>query len=181
MTLCLLCAAPAWAHKVCLLSNFEGDTVAGEAYFSTGDPVVKADVLIESDGAEVARGTTTDEGSFSIAIPSGLTAVRVTINAGMGHVVFEDITREAAPAAEETAETNAPASRAAGTPNAAVVSISQEDIRKAVAKELAPIKHTVMDIAKSMSEPDLPRILGGIGYIIGIVGAFLWGKARRGV
>ncbi len=182
MTLCLLCAAPAWAHKVCLLSAFEGDTITGEAYFSTGDPVVKAEVLIESNGAEVAKGTTSDEGGFSVPIPAGLTAVRVTINAGMGHVVHEDLTREDVPSAEEVTQALVAEDSAFPPPSTvAVTSISQEDIRKAVAAEIAPVKHMVMDISKAMSKPDLPRILGGIGYIIGIVGAFLWGKARRGV
>lgn len=174
LALMVLLVSPAWAHKVCMLSSFEGDSITGEAYFSTGDPIVGSPVTVESNGEEIGQGKTDENGAFSIAIPKGVLSAKVTINAGMGHVAHEDIAREGAPEpstatepqAQTTAETSVPA-------------VSLEDVKKAVASEIAPVKKMVMDMERAQSKPDMPKILGGIGYIIGIVGAFMWGRSKR--
>ena len=164
-----LAVSPAFAHNVLMMANFEGDKVTGESYFSTGEAIEDAPVTVESNGSIVGEGKTDKEGAFSIAIPSGVTSAKVTINAGMGHVAHEDIAREAAP--EATAE-------AKDAPVAMPSGISKEDIRKAVAAEVAPLRQMISDLHKAQTKPDMPRILGGIGYIIGIVGAFMWGRSR---
>ncbi len=164
-----LAVSPAFGHNVLMMANFEGDKVTGESYFSTGEAIEDAPVTVESNGSIVGEGKTDKEGAFSIAIPSGITSAKVTINAGMGHVAHEDIAREAAP--EATTE-------AKDAPLAMPSSISEQDIRKAVAAEVAPLRQMISDLHKAQTKPDMPRILGGIGYIIGIVGAFMWGRSR---
>lgn len=164
-----LAASPAFAHNVLMMANFEGDKVTGESYFSTGEAIEDAPVTVESSGSVIGEGKTNGEGAFSIDIPSGVTSAKVTINAGMGHVAHENIAREAAP--EATAEDKeAPVAMPSG--------ISEQDLRKAVAAEVAPLRQMISDLHKAQTKPDMPRILGGIGYIIGIVGAFMWGRSR---
>lgn len=165
-TALLICAlaAPAWSHNVCMTASFDGDGVTGEAYFSTGEPVENSSVTVESEGKTVGQGQTDTQGTFNLTLPPGIKTARVTINAGMGHVAHEDLIREEIPL---TTQTPSPAGA------------SMEDIRKAVSAEIAPIKQMVMELHKAHSKPDLPRILGGIGYIVGMVGAFMWGRSRR--
>ncbi len=164
-----LAVSPAFAHNVLMMANFEGDKVTGESYFSTGEAIEDAPVTVESNGAVVGEGETDGAGAFSIDIPSGITSAKVTINAGMGHVAHEDISREAAP--EPTTEVKE-------APSTIPSALSEQDIRKAVAAEVAPLRQMISDLHKAQTKPDMPRILGGIGYIIGIVGAFMWGRSR---
>ncbi len=163
-----LTVSPAFGHNVLMMANFEGDEVTGEAFYSTGEAIVDAIVTVESDGATVGEGKTNGEGAFSVAIPSGTTSAKVTVNAGMGHVAHEDIAREAAPE---------PAAEIKETP-LATSAISEQEIKKAVAAEIAPLRQMISDLHKAQTKPDIPRILGGIGYIVGLVGAFMWGRSR---
>ncbi|SMG22112.1 carboxypeptidase regulatory-like domain-containing protein [Dethiosulfovibrio salsuginis] len=163
-----LTVSPAFGHNVLMMANFEGHAVTGEAFYSTGEAIADAIVTVESDGATVGEGKTDGDGAFSVAILSGTTSAKVTVNAGMGHVAHEDIAREAAPE---------PAAEAKEAPST-ISGISEQDIKKAVAAEIAPLRQMISDLHKAQTKPDIPRILGGIGYIVGLVGAFMWGRSR---
>nr|WP_321501429.1 hypothetical protein [uncultured Dethiosulfovibrio sp.] len=164
-----LTVSPAFGHNVLMMANFEGDAVTGEAFYSTGEAIADAIVTVESDGATVGEGKTDEAGAFSVAIPSGTTSAKVNVNAGMGHVAHEDIARDAAPK---------PAAEVKEAPSTISSTISEQDIKKAVAAEIAPLRQMISDLHKAQTKPDIPRILGGIGYIVGLVGAFMWGRSR---
>lgn len=186
--LCFFClTAQSWGHNLLAASSFEDDFIVGETFFSTGEPAQGADVLVESDGKVIAKGQSHKDGSFRVAVPPDVTSVRVTVDAGMGHVSREELEREifvdpSASAPRNDASISVPSAVSASGASASSLfsSVSEDDLRKILAMEITPLKKMIMELHKTASKPDFPKIAGGVGYIIGIVGAYLWGRSRRG-
>ncbi len=177
--------APSWGHNLLAASSFEGDSIVGETFFSTGEPAEGADVLVESDGKVIAKGQSNKDGSFRMSVPPDVTSVRVTVDAGMGHVSREELEREmfvdpSAPRSDASISVPSAVSASGATASSLFFSVSEDDLRKILAMEITPLKKMIMELHKTASKPDFPKIAGGVGYIIGIVGAYLWGRSRRG-
>lgn len=86
ITLTLLAVSNAYAHKVNLFCRFEGTTLHGEAYFSGGNPSQNSTIRIFSldSGEQIASGTTSSEGTFSIKLDKKI-PVKAVLEAGQGH------------------------------------------------------------------------------------------------
>ena len=167
---------PALAHKVMIFAWVEGDTVFTESKFSGGKKVMNAPVVIfDKDGKKLLEGTTDNKGEFSFKIPK-VTDLRIVLNAAMGHkaewTVPETEIREAGNIAEKksAAETSVPIS----------FGLSKEEVRKIVDdsldKKLRPIVRMMTE--SKNTKPALTEIIGGIGYIFGLMGIALYFKNR---
>ncbi len=86
VTLNLLCAPDAQAHKINLFCRFEGTTLHGEAYFSGGDPVKNSPIRIYAldSGEQLASGVTSGEGTFTLPLEKKV-PVKAVLEAGHGH------------------------------------------------------------------------------------------------
>jgi hypothetical protein len=84
---CLLCfrIEPAYAHRVNVFAWVEGDTIYVESKFSGGKKVKTGKIIVtDSQGTELVKGTTNDQGEFSFKIPKK-TDLKIVLLAGAGH------------------------------------------------------------------------------------------------
>jgi nickel transport protein len=177
----LLCmfTAPVCAHKVTVIGWVEGDTVFLEGYFSTGTKAENAEIQVSGPGGEVlVEGRTDENGEFSFKVPAVVT-LKVLLNAGMGHqatceIAEEDIRAEAALAGDGTDE---------GDVKGAATTIDETALRAIVSSEISKqLNRFSRQLNTSGSHGDGPSItdiLGGIGYIIGLVGLGTFYNYRR--
>jgi len=171
---------PALAHKVMIFAWVEEDTVFTESKFSGGKKAINAPVVIfDKDGKKLLEGKTDNKGEFSFKIPK-VSDLRIVLNAAMGHkaewTVTESEIREAGAIVgkKKAAEPSGPIA----------VGLSKKEVQKIVEdsldKKLRPI---VRMITESKNKgPSLTEIIGGIGYIFGLMGIALYfinrGKKR---
>jgi len=166
----------ALAHKVTIFGWVEGDTVLTESKFSGGKKAMNAPVVVfDKDGKKLLEGKTDNKGEFSFKIPK-VTDLRIVLNAAMGHkaewMIPESEIREAGPIVEKksAAEPTGPIS----------VGLSKEEVQKIVEdsldKKLRPIVRMMTE--SKNTKPSFSEIIGGIGYIFGLMGLALYFKNR---
>jgi nickel transport protein len=190
----LLLATPALAHKLRLFAAAEADLITGSAYFAGGGPATGSRVRVQdADGQTLAELTPDAQGRFSYRAQAA-TDLTLVADTGDGHRVTWHIpaaelagafptaasaarTAEAAPVAAVPAFT-AP-SEAATTPvcpPAVSPAPSEAAIERAVARQVHPLRE---EILAYQDQARLRDILGGIGYLFGLMGLALWWHARR--
>lgn len=190
VALLLCCADAALAHRVNIFAWLEGDAVAVECSFRRNTPVKGGTITVFDDtGAELLRGTTDADGRFSFPVPQAVRkghGLRIRINAGEGHqnewrmdaAEFADL----APAAVTTpTATSAPAPARADAQPEQVVSLTREELTAiidgALERRLAPLRRELA--ARREDGPRLQDIVGGLGWIMGLVGMGLYFARRR--
>ncbi|MEW6571670.1 MAG: hypothetical protein AB1390_10970 [Nitrospirota bacterium] len=197
-SLCIL-AKTADAHKVNIFAYADDGTVHAEGYFADGskcrDCLVK--VLDNKTGVVLLEGNTDDNGQFSFNIPR-TTALKLILHAGMGHqneyVLTEEEIRMAMPgeAKKQTQQdglnkksiselklSKKESDRVHNTKSLkATTRDLEETIEKVVDKKLQPIMKILIKLQEKSEKPGLTDIIGGIGYIIGIMGIIAYFKGR---
>ncbi|MFP4031420.1 MAG: hypothetical protein ACLFRG_16470 [Desulfococcaceae bacterium] len=188
----LMPSLPAHAHRVNLFAWVEGDTVHLESKFSGGRPVHQGKVIVtDPAGAIVLEGATNDQGEFAFTAPRK-TDLTVTLDAGVGHraewtVRAEEIdlpeadsTPDGTMAAAEPA-TREPAVSEEIRAEAAEKLVTLEQVEKAVDKALdRKLKPVMKMLTESRRKgPGVTEIVGGIGYIFGLMGVAAWFQSRR--
>lgn len=179
--------SPVQAHRVNIFAWVQGDMVYTESKFNAGKTV--RDGLVEvydPQGKLLLSGKTDAAGAFSFKVPQH-SDLRIVLKAAMGHQ-NEWLVR-----AEEIAPVaGAPAEAPAGLPDhpPAVPVMGGTDQTRATPaadasamaqlldQKLAPILKKLNQL-QSEREPGLREILGGIGYILGLVGVGAYVQFRR--
>lgn len=189
-----LTSAPALAHRVNVFAYVEGDEVVVESSYSKSKRVRHGAIEVRDaeTGQMLLQGTTDEEGLFRFAVPdqarkSG-TALRILLQAGEGHQ------NEWIVDAAEFMDTGAPRTRVADADEAAPVvaeknlvsaapgttGLSRTDVEEvvnaALDAKLAPIRRTLLE--QSQAGPGMQEIIGGIGWIFGLVGIAAYFKSR---
>ena len=164
----------ATAHRVIIFAWVDGDTIHTESKFSGGKRVNNGDVRVyDLTGNPLLSGRTDSEGMFSFTIPRK-TGMKIAIEAGMGHrgewtVPLSEIDpHETAPEPAETQKTGIPPSdKSAATP-----SLTPEQLRLILDQSLDRRLNPVLKMLAESRDPrpTLRDILGGIGYIFGLMG-----------
>lgn len=182
-------AASAHAHKVSIFAWVEGDTVHTESKFSGGKKVNNGKVAVfDSNGKLLLEGRTDGEGLFSFKSPSG-TDLDIVLTAGMGHqnswrLSAADLGQDAPkppttpPTSIDTALTP-PSRQPAPTPTAG--GLTAQDVEEIVSRQF---EKKIQPLARAIAEagdkgPTLSEVIGGIGYIIGLVGLGAYIRYRR--
>ncbi len=190
----LVMALPALAHRVLVFAFVEGDKIQVEAKFVPDTPVRQGTVRVleATAGRELLTGTTDDQGRFSFPIPAEAKGkrlnLRIVVEAAMGHrgewLLKADTylppaaaESEAAPAA--AAGTPAPAALPPGPPPTPGPSPEalEAALHRALERHLAPMKEMLAEL--SQRRTTLPDVLGGIGYIVGFFGLWAYFQSRR--
>jgi nickel transport protein len=190
----------AHAHKVSLSAWVQGDTVYIQSKFSGGRKVQNATVVVYDDrGNQLLEGKTDRNGEFSSKVPQK-TDLKVVLKTSTGHMVKRTI-----PLEEIVAESIKDKMPASSSPEKSKIdaekipehasdvkserveapsetaSFDQQQlegiIEKLLDKKLAPINRMLADAMDR--RPGLTEILGGIGYIFGLVGIALYVANRR--
>ena len=167
---------PALAHKVIIFAWVEGDTVFTESKFSGGKRAINALVQVfDREGQQLLEGRTDDKGEFSFKVPK-LTDLRVVLTAGTGHkgewTIPESEIREAVALLEKKP--------AEGPSQAIAIGLSREEIKVLIEESL---DRKLRPIVRMMTElqsrgPSVNEIVGGIGYILGLMGVAIYFKNR---
>ena len=167
---------PAFAHKVTIFAWVEGDTIFTESKFSGGKSAINAQVLVfDREGKQLLEGKTNNKGEFSFKIPK-LTDLRIVLNAAMGHkaewTILESEIREPGGVLEKK--------RAVGSSQSIAVGISKEEIKDLIEDSLdRKLRPIVRMMTESQSKgPSITEIVGGIGYIFGLMGVAIYFRNR---
>ncbi len=173
---CTLCA-----HNVFIYAWVDGDTVYTESYFGAKRKVQGGLIRVfDLPGKELLKGRTNKKGEFSFKIPQK-TDLRIVVEAGMGHrnefiLKAEEISEVGAVEAEPL--------KAGGAKAESVYSISvdAEQIKAVVEQvldsRLRPLRQELAAIRNEKST-GVTEIVGGIGYIFGIMGLIMYFKSRK--
>lgn len=204
--LCLT-ASPAGAHRVNIFAFVDGDAVAVECGYNRSQKVRQGTVEVfdAESGEKLLQGLTDDKGVFRFPLSDAMLraghALRLRIIAGEGHqnewIVEADELAAAgearpSPGASPVAEPSAPASASASPggsvslPASSAVSggasggATPEDVERivnaALDAKLSPIKRLLGEQVEA--GPSLRDIIGGIGWIFGLIGVAAYFRRR---
>jgi nickel transport protein len=178
-------AGVASAHKLSVFAYIENNTLVGEAYFNDGAPVRHSAIHVsDTENNLIAEGTTDEKGQFSIPIDiTDLQSLLVSVNGGMGHMGQTVVTIDTAEPDKATEKAEKETNSNATESSNSTISLSEENIsalmQEIVQKEMAPLRNELFLLRKEISKPKLSEIIGGIGYIVGLVGVALWVGGRK--
>ena len=181
----------AGAHRVNIFAWVEGDTVLVECKYPDGTKVHEGVIrVLDSAGRELLNGKTNDKGEFSFKIPKQ-DDLTIVLEAGMGHRADWPLSKQdLAPAGEAPTPGSAAPPQAASkaeAPSAAAKESApgaaspppagiDQAIEKALDKKLAPVLRMLAEMREQKVR--LTDVLGGIGYIIGLVGIAAYFKRK---
>lgn len=196
----LLMCSHARAHKVNLFAYVEGDRVVVEGYFSTKSKAQGCTVeVFDEGGKKILEGKTDQDGLYSFRLadlPAFSGGLKIVLEAGMGHKSDYTLSASDLPGSvkkDELAKAPSPENtteEAAGPPTGGSVQLVDQTalaaaLEKIMDKKLDPIvkmlgKQEKLLLEEKHGGPKLNDIIGGIGWIVGMVGlaAFFWGRKR---
>lgn len=176
-------AGAAHAHKVNVFAYLEGNQVYVQGYFMDGKKAKNSTVIVYGKkGERLSEGVTNEAGEYVFPV-SANEGIRVVLNAGQGHqaeytfsadelagggAALAGSAAEVSPATE-TKDVVVNQSATGGDDMAAVV-------RHAVQAGILPLAREIDELKERRSFSD---ILGGIGFIVGILGLFAYVKSRK--
>lgn len=204
-------APPAHSHKVNVFAYVEGSRICVEGYFG-GNSKAKHCVVevLNSGGTVVAKGETDDKGLFSFdlsGIPRDRGDLTVVLHAGSGHKATYTLRANELPttvsvASEAGRERAAAAKEPSGVTKSAQESTAEQVSTEAVMTDEARVRRIVeeavgakiqplvkmlgnqqrMLLEEQRRGPTIQEIVGGIGWILGIVGvaAYVMSRNRGG-
>ncbi|MGQ9638464.1 MAG: hypothetical protein ACUVQ9_12415 [Thermodesulfobacteriota bacterium] len=179
----------AYAHKVSIYAYAENGMIYSESYFIDGTRCKNSlvEVFDEKNGTKLLEGRTDEEGKFSIKIPK-VTSLKLVLNASMGHraefTISENEVREAMDIKGQKPEVQSQKSSPFPKEETIKPSISNTEIEaiveNALDKKLQPMMRMLVKLQEDAGKPGITEIIGGIGYIIGILGILAYFKKPKG-
>ncbi len=175
------CVSPVYAHKVYLFAWTEGDTIYTESYFSGDRKVQDGTVKVfNMEGKELLNGKTNDKGEFSFKIPE-IADLKIVLESSMGHgaeYLFKksEFSAGQAPAAQKVSISDE--QEKASVQIASDNNQLRKEIDAALDEKLKPV---IRELAKLREDkkPGVTEIIGGIGYILGIMGIIAYMKSKK--
>lgn len=189
ITLCL--AAVSWAHKVNIFAYVDGNHVVTDSGYTRSKRVHDGTVEVydSSTGVMLLSGDTNSDGIFDFEIPAEARAnranLRLLLKAGAGHqaewtVMYDEYGAAKGPFAQAQEDHGHMAVAASDTGkqgDSPVVGVDTAQVEAIVRRELEPVKRMLADQAQS--GPGVTEIVGGIGYILGLLGIVAYMKSRK--
>ena len=188
------------AHKVSIYAYAEDGKVFAEGYFVDGSKAKNSriEVFNARSGKKLLEVKTDKKGEASFKIPE-VAPLKLVITASMGHkndyTISENEVREAMGSKEQGVRSKESEDReqitesgpqipeTTGTLRATTHGLSPSEIEtivdRTLERKLKPIKNILLQIQESSSRPGISEILGGIGYILGLMGIVMYVKSRR--
>lgn len=166
----------AHAHKANVFAYPEGDRVYVQGYFLDGKKVKNSKVTVY-DGRDkpLVEGLTNEEGEFTFSIPDKQD-MRIVVDAGEGHQAEYRLSVAEVSGMQTATDQRPNAGSTTGTADAASPAPTQAELRRAVAEGVMPLAREIAELKERRSLSD---ILGGIGFIVGVLGVFAYFQARR--
>lgn len=186
LALALLGQTSAEAHRVNVFAYVDGKDIVVECSYSKSKRVRNGAVTVldAASGETLLEGTTDEQGLFRFPVPHQARLseadLRILLQAGEGHrnewiVAAEEFLGAKIPASDPSPAIEA---KTAETPPAPALSRSdvEEVVGALLDARLAPIKRELLE--QSQRGPELREIIGGIGWIFGLVGVAAYFKSR---
>ncbi|OUD15018.1 hypothetical protein [Thioflexithrix psekupsensis] len=173
------------AHRLKLFASAQGLEIKGSVYFAGGVSVKEISVDIYFNETKIAQVTTDSQGQFSyLASHSG--DYQLVANAGSGHVArFRVQVTEASETAPDVpvALRPSPVQTATEAIENAQVDQYRHDMEVAhLERALQPLHAQLFELQKQIDAYEAKirwhDILGGLGYIFGVAGLWLWWQTR---
>ena len=179
LLLILAWSCPAWAHKIKVFATGEGTTIEGSVYFPGGGKARNVTVTVLDPSQKPLGETTTDEnGEFTFE-----TTVRCdhtfVVTTGDGHRAEYTVSAEEL-AGRLREPTPVSSSKTADGPPLPPSISSPDDLPKlverAVSRQIRPLRE---QLDRYEEKVRLHDVLGGIGYIMGIMALVLYFKRKQ--
>lgn len=177
----------AWAHKAVVFAWAEGDIVFTESKFSGGKRVHGGKIGVYApDGRKLIEGRTNDLGEYSFKIPQK-TDLKIVLEAGMGHraewTLMRDEIEDISDVNTEPANVGETAENRRDEIPLPVAATGCADIEstmeKVLDKKLKPLIRRLNHLERRSDDPAITDLLGGLGYILGLVGIVAYVHSRR--
>lgn len=189
---CLMFTGLAQAHKVTVFAWVEGDGIHTQSKFAGGKKVKNGKIeVFDAGGRLLLTGVTDEVGEFAFKTPR-IADLKIVLTAGMGHqnswalsaeeVGDATLTQTKVAASPQPHAMPAP-KETPGPPLSAPVQLGltaqeiEAIVGHQVQKHLQPV--TRMLASAQERKTSLPDILGGIGYILGLVGLGAYVRYRK--
>ena len=201
LALILSVTPPAWAHKVSVFARVEGNRILVEGYFGSKGRAIGCPVqVLDRDGTKIHEGMTDGNGvySFDVAdLPSANGDLKIVLQAGMGHRAAYDLAADDLPSSRDKVGTSTALTGAREPKIAAEISapeigpIQLQDasaLKKALEEgldsKIQPILRMLGEQQKLLMEqkmkgPGVTEVIGGIGWIFGMVGVWAYFISRK--
>lgn len=174
-----LSANEAFAHRLNVFAWEENGNIIVESNFGANRPARNANVTVRpaASSETILSGETDNAGRFAFPVPDNAAAgLVIVVNAGQGHQNSWEIMP-----LKQSATTHAPAISAANSQKEkssvkTVTGPTAAEIRQIVREELAASRGPQNAPA---TDPGLKEIIGGLGWLIGLCGIFLWLRSRK--
>lgn len=195
----ILTSSTAFAHKVSIYAYAENGMVFAEGYFADGSRSrnSRIEVLDAKTGEKLLEGKTDNKGRFTFRIPK-TTSLKLVLHASMGHqndytlsvkevkealgIQDTEVRSQNPDVRKQTDERGSQLSESA-TPLTVDSGASSSEIEAAVSRamdrKLQPVITMLLKLQENSEKPGITEILGGIGYIIGLMGMAMYFKSRR--
>jgi nickel transport protein len=177
---------PALAHKTVVFATCTGETIEGEVYFQGGAAARNVEVtLVGPDGQQLGRTQTDDEGKFTFPVRFRCDH-KVIADAGSGHgaeyTVAADELPESLPppgggdeagppvASAQQGAPDRPPEQSVADPEAKETEAGSQELR-AIARQLEALRREMNQYHNQLRLRD---VLGGLGYILGIMGVVFY-------
>ncbi|WP_085644795.1 hypothetical protein [Thalassospira sp. MCCC 1A03138] len=190
----------AQAHSLHVFAMGNGDVIDGYAYFGGGARPHDAEIqLLDDTGRVIFAGKTDDQGEFKLRVSHRQDYV-IEANSGDGHIASfkingDELSVQLPSGSEDiniyVSQIDTASSFQSGPPPSssttvatatsdAMVTLSRDEldnlIDAAVSRHVRPLREQLVAYEDKVRFSDL---LGGIGVIIGIFGAFAWFRAGQ--
>lgn len=192
----------AQAHRINVFAWVEGDTVFTQSKFSGGGRPKGATIEVyDNEGRKLLEGLTDQDGHFSFKLPQK-TALKVVVKAGGGHqgswqIPIEEVEAagEVQPVASKNNKVRVAQPDNQKEPATSLVSASSpskaaseacnctaeivQAIKRELDQRLKPQTARLNRMQEALDGPRVADILGGIGYILGLMGLAAYIRFRK--
>ncbi len=179
--LILIWVSKGYAHKVNVFAWIEGNKVFCEAYYTDGSKVKIGKIeVFKKNGTKLLEGKTNEEGIFSFKVPEK-TNLKIVLHAGIGHRAEIEIPAGNLPEVKKVKE-NKRGESTHKKDKEGVYSVSTEEIKKIVEEVLDEKLHPLYKMLTEQRKYEgvkFSEVVGGIGYIFGILGIILFLMRRK--
>ncbi len=175
----LVLMSSAHAHKLNLFAFEEAGKIFVEGYFSDGiKPKTGKIKVFDSTGTLLYEGKTDNDGSYVFPKPN-VNEYRIELDAGLGHKSALGMKGGEIFSKEED---QASGSKELHSASNTMLALGSNDelrsiVRQAVAEATRPLAR---EIAELKTKTKFSDIVGGIGFILGLLGIFAYLTARKG-
>jgi len=179
--LLLMTASFVFAHKVNIFAYVEGDTVYTESYFSDGTKVKDGVVQVyDSQGTKLLEGKTNENGEFNFK-PLKKDDLKIVLLASMGHKNTYALSADELLDIMAAQKPQKPEPKESKVKEVAEVNLDQ--IKRIIDISLdEKLKPIMRQLTKAQQrEVSFTEVIGGIGYIFGIMGIILYFLSKKGV